>query len=460
MICRAEARTVVSTKVNVYFTLAPFSRRFPEIADGFSINLMFIDEINIQVRSGRGGAGIVHFRREKFVPFGGPDGGDGGHGGDVVLQVEPTLNTLSSFRRRHQYNAPNGARGGGNNQTGKSGEHLVLQVPPGTLVFDADTDELLGDLTHPGQTLVVCQGGRGGRGNARFASSTNKAPRIAEKGEPPAERSLRLELKLIADVGLVGVPNAGKSTLLAAVTNAKPKIAPYPFTTLQPNLGVVELDVETTLVLADIPGLIEGAHQGVGLGHEFLRHIQRTRVLVHLLDGLAVDPLLDFAQINSELALFDPQLAEKPQVVVFNKMDLLEVQERWPEIQAELEKRGYEAYAISAVAGTGLRQVLYRAQQLLDELPPEPEPTADELPVYRPENDPRQFSVERISEGYRVIGESIERAAAMTYWEYGQSVRRFQRILQTLGIEDALIEEGVQPGDTVFIGEYELEWSE
>jgi len=422
---------------------------------------MFIDEIKIHVRSGRGGAGIVHFRREKFVPFGGPDGGDGGRGGDVVFQVEATLNTLSSFRRRNQYNAQDGARAGGNNKTGKSGEDLVLPVPPGTLVYDDDTDELLGDLTDPGQTLLVSQGGRGGRGNARFASSTNKAPRIAEKGEPPTEKDLRLELKLIADVGLVGVPNAGKSTLLAAVTNAKPKIAPYPFTTLQPNLGVVELDVETTLVLADIPGLIEGAHLGVGLGHEFLRHIQRTRVLIHILDGLALDPLLDFAQINSELALFDPKLADKPQVVVFNKMDLIEVQEQWPEFKTQLEERGYEAYSISAVAGTGVRQVLYRAQQLLDELPPDPPLlTTEELPVYRPESDPREFSVERISEGFRVTGESIERAASMTYWEYGQSVRRFQRIMQTLGIEDALLKKGVQIGDSIFIGEYELEWAE
>ncbi|MBM3144061.1 MAG: GTPase ObgE [Chloroflexi bacterium] len=421
---------------------------------------MFIDEIKIHVRSGRGGAGMVHFRREKYVPFGGPDGGDGGRGGDVIFQVEPTLNTLSSFRRRTQFIARDGAKGGVNNRSGKSGEHLVLLAPPGTLVYDDDAGELLGDLTDPGQTLIVCKGGRGGRGNARFATSTNKAPRIAEKGEPPEERHLRLELKLIADVGLVGAPNAGKSTLLAAVTNAKPKIAPYPFTTLQPNLGVAELDGETTLILADIPGLIEGAHQGVGLGHEFLRHIQRTRVLIHLLDGLAQDPLLDFAQINTELALFDPRLAEKPQIVAFNKMDLLEAQERWPGIRAELEGRGYEAYAISAVAGDGVRQVLYRVQQILEELPPEPVLTAEELPVYRPEADPREFRIERIPEGYRVTGQSIERAAAMTYWEYDQSAHRFQRILQTLGIEDALREAGVQPGDTVIIGGHELEWSD
>lgn len=421
---------------------------------------MFIDEIKIQVRSGRGGAGIVHFRREKFVPRGGPDGGDGGKGGDVVFVVEPTLNTLFAFRRRHQYHAQNGLRAGGNNQTGKSGENLILKVPPGTLIYDEETNELIGDLVETGETLVACVGGRGGRGNSRFATSTNKAPRIAEKGEPPHERHLRLELKLIADIGLVGVPNAGKSTLLSAVTNATPKIASYPFTTLHPNLGVAQLDLDTTLVLADIPGLIEGAHQGIGLGHEFLRHIQRTRLLIHLLDGLGDDPLIDFAQINSELALFDPDLAEKPQLVVFNKMDLPDVEEIWPLVQVELEKRGYETFAISAVAGTGVRQVLYRAHQILEQLPAETSSFVEEIPVYKPETDPREFTVDRIPEGYRVNGESIERAAAMTYWEFDQSVRRFQRILRTLGIEDALNKAGVQPGDTVFIGEFELEWSE
>ena len=421
---------------------------------------MFVDQIKIKVRSGRGGAGIVHFRREKYVPRGGPDGGDGGRGGDVVFRVDPHLNTLALFRRRAHYVAQNGSKGGGSNQTGKAGEDLVLNVPPGTLIYDDDTGELIGDLVHPGETLVVAKGGRGGRGNARFATSTNKAPRVAEKGAPPEERNLRLELKLIADIGLVGAPNAGKSTMLAAVTNAKPKIAAYPFTTLVPNLGVAQLDIDTTLVLADIPGLIEGAHQGVGLGHEFLRHIQRTRVLIHLLDGLASDPLLDFSQINSELALFDPRLAEKPQIVAFNKVDLPDVQARWPEVQAALQEHGYEAYSISAVTGEGVRQVLYRAHQMLIELPPEPVQTSEDLPIYRPESDPRAFEIERVPEGFRVIGESIERAAAMTYWEYDQAVNRFQRILQALGIEDALREAGVQPGDIVFIGEYELEWSD
>ena len=419
---------------------------------------MFSDQVTIYVLSGKGGDGIVHFHREKYRPRGGPDGGDGGRGGDVIFEVKPTLNTLSSFRPNQRFKADDGKRGGGNNQTGRSAEDLVIFVPPGTLIYDDDANDLLGDLVDAGQQLMVCKGGRGGRGNARFATSRNKAPRLAERGEPFQERNIRLELKLIADIGLVGVPNAGKSTMLSAVTNAKPKIAAYPFTTLVPNLGIAELDMDNILVLADIPGLIEGAHQGIGLGHDFLRHIQRTRVLIHLLDGMGSDPLSDFSQINSELALFDPTLGEKPQVVVFNKMDLPDVQARWPEIERALKDRGYEAYAISAVAGTGVRQVLYRAKQLLDELPEEDEIV--EVPTYRVETDPTEFSIEREAEGWRVRGEAIERAAAMTYWEYEQSIRRFQRILQTLGIESALRDAGVKTGDTVLIGNYELEWSD
>jgi GTP-binding protein len=287
---------------------------------------MFVDEARIRVTSGKGGDGIVHFRREKYIPFGGPDGGDGGHGGDVIIEVKHTLNTLAAFKHKLTFKAQDGAKGGGNNQTGRSAENLVIHVPPGTLVYVDASGELLGDLVEPGEQLVVCRGGRGGRGNSRFASSRNQAPRTAERGEPGEERNLRLELRLIADVGIIGVPNAGKSTFLAAVSNARPKIAAYPFTTIEPNLGVVMLDNENSLILADIPGLIEGAHQGIGLGHAFLRHIQRTRVLIHLLDGQAENPLLDYAQINSELALFDPDLANKPQVVALNKNDLPEVQ--------------------------------------------------------------------------------------------------------------------------------------
>ena len=428
---------------------------------------MFIDQAEIFVQSGKGGDGAVHFRREKYVPRGGPDGGDGGKGGDVILEVTSHLNTLYAFRHKTRYLAQNGNRGAGKNMTGRSGEDLIVLVPPGTLVYDNDTDEVIGDLVEYGQQLVVAVGGRGGRGNSRFASSVRQAPKVAERGEPGQERNLRLDLKLIADVGIVGVPNAGKSTFLSVVTNAKPKIAPYPFTTLEPNLGVAELDQETSLVLADIPGLIEGAHLGVGLGHDFLRHIQRTRVLIHLLDGMAEDPLSDFFQINSELALFDPDLGEKPQIVAFNKMDLLDVQDVWPKVRNELKKSlskdrllnvDPQLFAISAVAGTEVRSLLYRAAQLLKEIPDAPE-VAD-IPVYRVETDPKEFSISRIPEGWLVEGQSIERAAAMTYWEHYQSVRRFHRILETLGIDQALREAGVSEGDTVFIGEYELEWQD
>jgi len=340
---------------------------------------MFIDEAIIQVKSGKGGDGAVHFRREKYVPRGGPDGGDGGHGGDVVLEVVSTLNTLYDFRHESQFRALDGKNGARQKMTGKSAPELVIKIPPGTIVYDAQTNEMMGDLIESGQRLVVCKGGRGGRGNQHFATPSHQVPRIAERGEPGQEKKLRLELKLIADIGIVGVPNAGKSTFLAAVTNATPKIAAYPFTTIEPNLGVTHLDEDTTLVLADIPGLIEGAHLGVGLGHDFLRHIQRTRVLIHLLDGLAEDPLLDLAQINSELALFDPALADKPQIVALNKIDLPDVQSRWPKIKRALKRRGYEPYSISAVTGMDVRQVLYRAAQLLTDAPPLPEPTV--MPV-------------------------------------------------------------------------------
>jgi GTP-binding protein len=419
---------------------------------------MFIDEVIIQVSSGKGGDGAVHFRREKYVPFGGPDGGDGGKGGDVIFEVQPTLNTLSAFHRQTRYHAEDGRPGAKQNMTGKSGEDLIIPLPPGTLIYAEQSGEILADMVEAGQRYVAATGGRGGRGNARFATARNQAPRVGERGEPGVELHLRLELKLIADIGIVGVPNAGKSTLLAAVTRARPKIGAYPFTTLEPNLGVAELDEDTSLVLADIPGLIEGAHQGAGLGHSFLRHIQRTRVLIHLLDGTADDPVLDFAQINSELALFDPQLQKKPQVVALNKIDLPEVQQRWPEIARQLKKRGYEAFGVSALTGSEVRKLLYRAAQLLAQAP-EPE-QREEMPVYRVSSDPRQFEIIREAGGWRVSGEAIERAAAMTYWEYDQSVRRFQRILQTLGIEEALRKAGVSQGETVFIGDYELEWED
>jgi GTP-binding protein len=314
-------------------------------------------------------------------------------------------------------------------------------------------------MTEPDQRVRVAKGGKGGRGNARFATPSNQAPRFAERGEKGEERNLKLELRLIADVGIVGKPNAGKSTFLASVTAARPKIADYPFTTLQPNLGVAVLDDETTLVLADIPGLIEGAHAGAGLGHTFLRHVERTRVLIHLLDGLSEDALGDFAQINAELALFDQNLAAKSQVVALNKMDLLDAQARWPEVEAALRAQGYEVFAISAATGQGVRELLYRAAQILRELPPQEKPV--EVPVFRlPEEDEDAFTVMREGDAWRVRGTRIERAAARTFWEYDEAVERFQRLLERMGISQALEEAGVQTGDTVYIGESELEWGD
>jgi GTP-binding protein len=421
---------------------------------------MFTDQVVIHLKSGRGGDGMVHFHREKFVPRGGPDGGDGGKGGDVIFEVKPTLNTLSSFRQNQKFRAEDGVKGGPSQMSGRYGNDLILYVPPGTVIFDAETGELIGDLTKPGETLTVLKGGRGGRGNQHFATSRNQVPRTAEKGEPAQERRIRLELKLIADIGLIGVPNAGKSTLLTVLTNAKPKIAPYPFTTLEPNLGVANIDINTTVVLADIPGLIEGAAQGAGLGHDFLRHIQRTRVLIHLLDGLSEDPVADYSQINSELSLFDPNLAKKPQVVALNKIDQPEVQERLAEIEKKFKKLKVELMTISALARTNTRELLVSAYQKLEEAPPTEDLEAP-LPVYKPKEDPREFLVTREGTNeWRVSGVSIERAASMTYWQHDGSVRRFQKIMETLGVDEALRKAGVQEGDTVSIGEFELEWQE
>lgn len=420
---------------------------------------MFLDEARIHVASGRGGDGMVHFRREKYVPRGGPDGGDGGRGGDVILEVAPTLNTLAPFRRRSRFRAQDGRPGGTADKTGRDGESIVVQVPPGTIVREDGGGSVLADLVRAGERLTVCRGGRGGRGNARFASARNQAPRMAERGEPGQERWLALELRLLADVGIVGVPNAGKSTLLAALTRARPKIAAYPFTTLEPNLGVAELDDGRTLVLADVPGLIEGAHRGVGLGTAFLRHIRRTRALIHLLDGEALDPLSDLSQVNAELALFDPDLEQRQQLVAVSKLDLPDAAARWPALQAELRRRGYEPLGISALARRGLRELLLAAQRLVDSAPP-PSPEAD-LPVYRPEPGPQDFTVGRDPDGaWRVRGAALERAAAMTYWEHDEAVRRFQSLLSRLGVEQALREAGARAGETVRIAEYELEWQD
>jgi GTP-binding protein len=419
----------------------------------------FFDTADIFIASGNGGNGMVHFRREKFVPRGGPDGGDGGNGGSVYLVVDPHLNTLEKFRFTHRFQAEHAKHGGPVKRSGKSGEDLLIGVPAGTVIYDSETNEALGDLTESGQKLLVAKGGQGGRGNQHFANSRRQVPFIGEKGEPGQSRQLRLELKIIADVGIVGMPNAGKSTFLSVVTAAKPKIANYPFTTLVPNLGVAQLEGYHTLVLADIPGLIEGAHLGAGLGFEFLRHIQRTRVLIHLLDGTNENPLLDYSQIQSELALFDENLAEKPQVVVVNKLDMPETQARYPELRAIFAQRGIELHSMSAIAQLGVREVLYKASALLKDAPPAP--VVEITPVYRAVADPGYFEVtQEEPHVFRIRGEKVERAARQTYWEFDDAVRRFQRILETLGVQTALRAAGVQPGDTIRIGENELEWQE
>ena len=417
----------------------------------------FFDEATICVRAGKGGDGMVSFRREKYVPFGGPNGGNGGAGGSVYLIADRHLNTLIRFKRQRHFKAEPGAPGESKDMQGKQGKDLFISVPPGTVVRDAESREVLADLVQDGQKVVVARGGRGGRGNAAFKSPTNQAPRIAEKGEPGEVRTLKLELKLIADVGIVGAPNAGKSTLLAAVSAARPKIADYPFTTLTPNLGVATLD-DHALVLADIPGLIEGAHEGAGLGIRFLRHIERTRVLIHLLDGSAADPLRDFETINAELDFFSPKLAAKPQVVALNKMDLPQAQQLWPTVQAAMRQRGLPVFAISAATGQGTRELLYAALKILEETPPEPV-SAVEMRVFRPEENEDAFEIAKEGELFRLRGRRIERAAAMTDWNNDEALARFQRILKAMGIMDALREAGIQPGDTVVIGNKELEWT-
>ncbi len=419
-----------------------------------------IDQVKIEVRSGDGGNGVVAFRREKYIPHGGPYGGDGGRGGNIVVRVNPLMNTLSAFQHRTQYKAAAGDNGASARKSGHGADDLYIDVPPGTVVRDAETDEVIADLVRPGDEVIVAPGGRGGRGNQHFATSSNQAPRFAEKGEPGVERTLVLELKLIADIGIVGVPNAGKSTLLSVISNARPKIADYPFTTLEPNLGVVRYD-DRDLVVADIPGLVEGAHMGVGLGHSFLRHVQRTRLLVHLLNGANDDPIADFNQINQELALYDEKLGGRPQIVVLNKLDIPEVRARWPQIQRDLKALGVEEpLAISAAAQENTTRLIQRLFAAIDALPVV-EPAAEEMPLYSlPEVDV-SFTVEQVGAGeYRVAGKRIERAAAMTYWDYDEAILRFQRLLDTLGVTQALRDAGVQEGDTVHIGEHELEWSD
>lgn len=418
---------------------------------------MFLDTARIYVKAGAGGNGVLSFRRAKFEPWGGPNGGNGGRGGHVIIEAVARLNTLYSLHQQVHYRADRGEHGGGADKTGAVGADLHIEVPVGTLVRNADSGELLADLAEPGQNLVVARGGRGGRGNAAFMTGRNKAPHFAEKGEPGQEQWLTLELKLVADVGIVGVPNAGKSTLLSVISAAKPKIGDYPFTTIAPTLGVVDLG-DVPFVVADIPGLLEGAHEGFGLGLDFLRHVERTRVLIHLLRGDSPDPLGDFEAINQELVLFNPEMANKPQIVALNKSDLPDAQAAWPVIEAAMLERGLPAFLISAAANQGITPMLYRVKEALDALPKFSAPQ-DELREITPPPDEKAFAAYKVADNkFYVEGVAIERAAAMTNWDYYEAGARFQRILKALGIADALREQGVQDGDVVRIGDTELVW--
>jgi len=434
---------------------------------------MFYDHTKIYVKAGDGGNGSSHFRREKFTPRGGPDGGDGGRGGSVYLEATTNLNTLIDYRYRHHFKAGAGGAGMRQKMHGAKGEDVVLRVPRGTIVRDAETNELIADLVEDGQRVMVARGGRGGLGNTHFATATHQAPREAQKGEPGEERWITLELRLIADVGLVGYPNAGKSTLLSVVTAAQPKIADYPFTTLTPNLGVVVVGQPGSrdgidFVLADIPGLIEGAARGVGLGHEFLRHIDRTRLLIHMLDGASLerDPWQDFQNINQELREYDERLAGRPQIVVLNKMDLPEAQERWPALKAKAEAAGYPVFAISAAAHEGTDELMqYAARRLQEIRQEEAERASSEIntdmagPVLRPMPDDA-FTVTKEKGVYIVRGKRVERLLSMTDLENEESMDRLQVTLAKMGVTQALENAGVKVGDIVRFGKVELYWGE
>jgi GTP-binding protein len=423
---------------------------------------MFLDRVKIWVRAGDGGDGAATFRREAHVPRGGPDGGDGGRGGSIQLAVDPGQTTLRDFRYRHHFKATPGGRGERARRHGKAGDDLVLAVPPGTAVLDDASGELIADLVAHGQTALVARGGRGGLGNTHFKSATHQAPRHAQKGEPGEERWLRLELRLIADIGLVGLPNAGKSTLLAALTAATPKIADYPFTTLEPNLGVLDLgEVDGRRpTIADVPGLIEGASAGAGLGHAFLRHVERTRVLVHVVDGASRDPDWGYGVIRDELAAHDPALLEKPTLVAFNKLDLPAAAAAWPDFRRTRERESADVVAIAAATGEGIDLLRDRLAALLPsagELAEPPEPAG--VVVHRIDTLRDGFAVETEADGaFRVRGRRIERIAAQTDFEIEESAERFQRDLARLGIDEELRRAGIAPGDLVRIGGTELEW--
>ena len=423
---------------------------------------MFLDSVKVWLRAGDGGAGAATFRHEAHVPRGGPDGGDGGRGGSIHLRVDPGETTLRDYQHRHHYRATPGGRGEGARRHGKAGDDLVLAVPPGTAIYDDATGELLADLLATGQAAMVARGGRGGLGNTHFKTSTHQSPKHAQKGEPGEERWVRLELRLIADVGLVGLPNAGKSTLLGAVTAARPKIADYPFTTLEPNLGVMDLaaDDERRPTIADVPGLIEGASSGAGLGHAFLRHVERTRVLVQVVDGSGRDPGWDYDVILGELRAHDPKLLDKPRLVAFNKIDLPTAAEAWPAFRRARSREGVPAVAIAAASGEGIASFRSALAELLppaEELGTPPEPAG--VVVHRIDAAPDRIFVSRDPDGgFRVAGTRIERVAAQTDFEIEESAERFQRDLERSGADADLRRAGIQPGDTVRVGTVELEW--
>ena len=422
---------------------------------------MFLDQVKIWLRAGDGGDGAATFRREAHVPRGGPDGGDGGRGGSVQLRVDPGQTTLRDFRYHHHFRAGPGGRGEQAKRHGKAGKDLLLDVPPGTAIYDDASGELIADLVATGQLVTAARGGKGGLGNVHFATSTHQAPKHAQKGEPGEERWVRLEVRLIADVGLVGLPNAGKSTLLAALTAARPKIADYPFTTLEPNLGVLDLPDGRRPTIADVPGLIEGASSGAGLGHAFLRHVERTRVLVQVVDGAARDPEWDWRVIRDELGAHDPGLLEKPTLAVFNKLDLEAAREAWPAFRDARRREGVKAAAVAAATGEDVDRFIRALGELLPDaatLDAAPEPSGIVVHRILPEDD--GVTVSREPDGaYRVHSRRLERLADRIDFANEESVQRFQRDLERFGADAELRRLGVEDGDLVRIGDHELEWA-
>lgn len=422
---------------------------------------MYTDYTKIFVKSGNGGNGSISFRREKYVAAGGPDGGDGGKGGDVYFITDKDSNTLINFRYNKKFKAENGQNGSGARCNGKQGQDLYIKVPIGTVVKDAETGEIVADLSEEDSKELVLPGGRGGKGNTHFATSTRQAPRFAQSGEKGIEKELILELKSLADVGLVGFPNAGKSTFLSVVTDAKPKIADYPFTTLNPNLGVVKTDDENSFVIADIPGLIEGASDGIGLGIQFLRHIERTRLILHLIDVSGFqgrNPVDDFYSINNELKNYSEKLTKKKQIIVATKLDVAQDDTLYKELEKVAKKEGLEIFKISSITKQGLKELLVRVEELLKEIPKENLIELNQRKVYKLNEDKNEFQIVREEDMYVVIGPAVEKLMSRVNLEDTESMYYFQRKLDELGVNEALKEAGVKEGDTVKVVDWELEW--